>query len=117
MKNYVIALLIAIILTLFFMFTKYDSWTLLEFINALTITSLIMIIIGATLFISGQGFFYGIAYSFRRFFKKTSKKWQMLNEPDEEYVVNKHSFSLTVPLLLLGAGIFMIVLIVSFAFY
>src|SRR5699024_4654590 len=117
MKNYFIATLITILSTILFMTLKYDAWTILAFINSATITSLILIIIGATLFVSGQGFFSGIAYSFRRFFKKTSKKWEMLDEPDEEYVVKKHSFSLTLPFLLLGGSLFLLALIRSFIFY
>ncbi|HLR01263.1 MAG TPA: DUF3899 domain-containing protein [Virgibacillus sp.] len=117
MKNYFIATLITILSTILFMTLKYDAWTILAFINSATITSLILIIIGATLFVSGQGFFSGIAYSFRRFFKKTSKKWEMLDEPDEEYVVKKHSFSLTLPFLLLGGSLFLLALILSFIFY
>lgn len=113
MKSYGTTTIFTIFSILFFMFVKFDSWTILAFVNAAAVTSLIFIIMGALLFVSGQGFFSGIAYSFRRFFKKTSKTWQMLDEPDEEYSVRKHSFSLTIPFLAVGIGLFLVTFFIS----
>lgn len=97
------------------MIIKFNTWTILAFINAATITSLLLLIVGASLYISGEGFFSGIAHSFRRFYKRTSKKWELLDEPDEEYAVNKRSFSLTGPFLIIGGGLFFLILFLSYA--
>lgn len=117
MKSYGITLFITIFTTLLLMVLKFNSWTALSFINASTFTSLILIVIGAFLFVTGKGFFSGIAYSFKRFFKKTSKSWISFGEPEETYTVNTHSFSLTGPFLIIGISLFVLITILSFVFF
>lgn len=104
MKHYSFTFLTAVIIILALMMTKYDAWSMIAFINAASITSLVFICIGAILFVAGQGFFSGIAYSFRRFLKSSSKKWEMLEEPEEEYVLKRYRFQLTNPFLIIGVS-------------
>lgn len=115
-KRFGIIFLITIFLTLILLKYKFQSWTMIAFIDAITIASLVLIIIGSFLFVIEGGFFSSITYSFRRFYKRTSKKWQMLNETEEdgEYYVEKQSFSITVPLLLIGFLTFGLALCLSF---
>lgn len=117
-KMYGITLIISVALTLLFMLTMFRDWTLLALVNAVSMVSLLLIISGAALLVVGGGFFYGMAYSFRRFFKKTSKSWQLLDdiEKDEEFRPTTHSFSLTIPFLVVGAVLFIVTLGVSFLF-
>lgn len=115
--RYGVTFIITILLTLMYMTVKSSAWTMLALIDAATITSLILIIVGAVLFVAGQGFFSGIAYSFRRFFKKTKKTWEMLEENDEEYTVKEHSFSFTTPFLVIGVGLFIAALISAVYIY
>lgn len=117
-KLYGITAVIVGLLTLLFMLTMFRDWTLLALVNAVSMASLLLVIVGAILFVVGGGFFYGIAYSFRRFFKKTSKSWQMLDEieKDEEFRPTTHSFSMTVPFLVVGGVLFLVTLGVSFLF-
>lgn len=117
MRSYGITIFIATCSTLVFMVLKFNSWNALAFINAATFTSLILIVIGAFLFVTGRGFFSGIAYSFKRFFKKTSKSWKSFGEPEEKYTVNIRSFSLTAPFLLIGIGLFVLITILSFILF
>src|SRR5699024_12251838 len=92
-KLYGLTILLTILLTVLLMVYMYREWTLLAFVDASSIAPFILIIIGGSLYVIGGGFFPGVAYSFRRFFKKTSKVCQMLDEGhDTDYYQKTRCF-------------------------
>lgn len=117
MQKYGITLLFSFIVTFMIMYFKYGSWTITRFVDSASLTSIILIIFGSILFVTGQGFFSGIYYSFRRFFKKTSDKWKDLDESDESEIITKHNFSFTTPSLVVGISCLFIISIISYVVY
>lgn len=108
----------ALILSVLLMVWMYRQWSLIAFINSASIIALIFLMVGGMLFVVQGGFFSGIAYSFKRFYKKTTKTGEILDEieGDEEdrYEPKTHSFSLTYPLILVGAVLFVLTLALSY---
>lgn len=118
-RRYGFTVLIVGILTLLLMLTMFPGWTWLALINAVSMASLLLVLAGGGLFIVGGGFFSGISYSFRRFFKKTSESWKALDEieEDDDFRPTTYSFSMTVPFLVVGMVLFGLTLGISFLFF
>lgn len=116
-KKYIFTLCIAFLLSVLFMF-YFGEWNVLSFINAMTFVSLIYIAVGLFLLVLGRGFFTGIGYSFRKFLRVTSKKWQMIEgDQKDDYYPKKRSYTIMPPLLIIGIGLFLVMYILSFLFY
>lgn len=117
--RYAISVIIAIALTLLFMLTTFRHWNLLALINATSLAALLLVMAGFSLLVVGGGFFSGIGYSFRRFFKKTAKSWKALDEieEDEPFRPSSHSFSMMSPFLVVGIGLFILTFAASLLFF
>src|SRR5699024_5917776 len=117
-KLYGLTILLTILLTVLLMVYMYREWTLLDFVDAASIASLVLAIIGGSLYVSGGGFFTGVAYSFRRFFKKTSPVWQLLEEGDDhDYYPKTRSFPIKNPLLVTASLQFVVTLGISILYF
>src|SRR5699024_5800018 len=117
-KLYGLTILLTILLTVLLMVYMYREWTLLAFVDASSIASLILIIIGGSLYVIVVGLFTGVAYSSRRFFKITSKVWQMLEEGDnDDYYPKSRSYPINNPLLVIGSLQFVVTLGISILYF
>jgi hypothetical protein len=117
-KVYLVSIFSALILSVLLMVWMYKQWSLLAFINSASIIALIFLMVGGILFVVEGGFFSGIAYSFKRFYKKTTKTGKILDEiekgEEDKYEPKTHSFSLTYPLILVGTVLFVVALALSY---
>lgn len=109
---------IPIIICLMLSFIK-QGFLIISFLNNLFLFSLILLILGCTLFVIQSGVFNGIIYSYLRFYKKTSKvgKYLVDLEGESENLIEPFDFSLSKPLLLAGGLLFFLSLVGSFFIY
>lgn len=108
-----------VILSLLLTYFLYRTFTILVLVNTFFMTGLFCFLIGIVLFLIQGGSFNGITYSFKRFFKRTTRTGEMLREvtPEEEeesYLPKERYFSLTYPLLLTGGILSIVSLITAF---
>jgi hypothetical protein len=95
----------------------FTSFTVRSFIDAWFLISLITFIIAAAMYIIEGGFFHGITYSFKRFFRKMTKQGQYATElyGDTDDVIDPISFTITKPLFLASTLQLVITIIVSYS--
>jgi len=117
----IIALIGSIFLIIFFQGYLYNKITVVTFINALFLSGLTLIILGGAMFVYQGGFFKGIIYSFKRFFKSFSlkNKWIVENEfddkDDDEILTREYKISsATLSVLLVGILLFVISVLLAF---
>ncbi|WP_077329441.1 DUF3899 domain-containing protein [Virgibacillus siamensis] len=108
-----------VVLSLALSYFIYKSFTLLALINATFIVSLFYLIFGSALFLVQTGFFNGITYSFKRFFRRTKKIDEMIYEvnpqlEEDSYLPKDHYFPICYPILIAGGVFFIISLIAAF---
>ncbi|HET7629716.1 MAG TPA: DUF3899 domain-containing protein [Bacillales bacterium] len=106
--------LFSLILAAMFATVNSSEWSLLSVINAAFLASLLLLIVGASLFVISGGFFNAIVYSFRRFFRKGTKMGKLLEGDDEDDIPKPVSFSITYPLLIVGGILFIVTMILSY---
>ena len=77
--------------------------SLLNLLDRWFLISMVLLIIGASLFVVQGGFFNGLIFSFKRFTNRMTKQGQYASEFDHgsEMVEDMH-FSITMPFLLAG---------------
>jgi hypothetical protein len=107
----------ALISYLIVLFTRNDK-VFIHFINNLFLISLIFIIIGGTLFIIQGGFFTAINYSFKRVYKRLSRKGVYMaelegdNKNDDDF--KRYRFSFMPSILLTGVILFALTMLLAF---
>jgi hypothetical protein len=107
---------IAFSLSALLSYSSKHSWNQLMWINALFFCSLLLLIIGGILFIMQGNFFYFFAKSFKKFFKSANKMEVYIQEIEGksgEILPYKLNFPVTLPLLQIGAALFVLSLILS----
>lgn len=119
MKRFGIVISLTVVLIPLFMIFMFASITVISLMNAITLTSMILFVLGAILFIIEGGVFYGIIYSFRRFLKKTAQAEKIEdgfedNEQNLEYNPKKYNFPYTYPFLVVGIVLFFLSLCTSY---
>lgn len=96
-------------------FTNGDKW--IDFINSLFFISIILLMLGGILVVLKGGMFDGIIYSFRRFYRRTSKLENYITEQTGELQnTPKNSLSgLSVhPILISGTVLFLFSLFAAY---
>lgn len=119
MTRYGTVIIVGLVLTVLFKIFMFANMTTLSFINAISMTSIVLFVIGAVLFIVEGGIFYGITYSFKRFFKKTAKAAKIRDEfadddKDDDYEPKTYSFSYTYPFIVTSVVLFLVLLGISY---
>lgn len=118
-QQFIWTFVIGVILSLVFTFILYNTFTLLAIVNATFLVSLLYLVFGAALFLVQSGFFNGITYSFKRFFRRTKKIDEMIYESnpqleEESYLPKEHYFPIAYPILTSGGILFVITLVIAF---
>lgn len=118
MKPYLITSAASLLLTAIFMTFVYRQFSLLSFVNSGAVAALIFFVLGCLIYVVGGGFYYYFAYSFKRFYKRTSRRGQLLakvEEDKEEDFPRPKTFKsvFTYPLLVVGVILFLVTLALS----
>ncbi|HEU5139084.1 MAG TPA: DUF3899 domain-containing protein [Bacillales bacterium] len=118
MKSYAITFTAAVILSLLIMAGIYKEVSFLSAINSASLASLILIIVGASMLVVQGGFFNGISYSFKRFYRKSLKSTEgfedEVDDNEEDYRPTQRTFSFTFPALIVGILLFLLTLALSY---
>lgn len=94
---------------------RRESSPLLHFSNTLFLISLLLLMVGASLWVLQGGMFDGFIYSFKRFFERTNKAGMYAAEIDRgNEFKGSYRFGITYPLLLSGGFLFLAAYAVSF---
>ncbi|GAA0606042.1 hypothetical protein GCM10009001_24130 [Virgibacillus siamensis] len=117
-KQFIRTFIIGVILSLILTYLIYKTFTLLAIVNATFLVSLLYLIIGSALFLVQSGFFNGITYSFKRFFRRTRKIDEMIYEvnpeaEEESYLPKEHHFPIAYPILASGSIFFVVTLLIA----
>ncbi|WP_085521735.1 DUF3899 domain-containing protein [Tuberibacillus sp. Marseille-P3662] len=104
---YLSSFISSVILSVLITFLIYKQINMLTIVNGSFLVGLFYLIVGLVLYIIQGGFFNGITYSFRRFFRRTSRQGDIMNDissaDEEEALVPKdHDFPWTYPILISG---------------
>lgn len=118
-RRYVFSLLGAACAGAFFGYGLYGNFTVTSLVNGTFLLSLFLFSAGLLLFLTEKGFFNGIVFSFKRFYRMTTKKGELLRQvtPEEEresYLPREKDFLWTGPLLLAGGALFFFSLVAAF---
>ncbi|WP_273834634.1 DUF3899 domain-containing protein [Guptibacillus sedimenti] len=110
-----ILVFLAVIASTVISITSDEGFALQPVSDILFMIALGMLLIGAALHVVQTGFFDGIVYSFKRYFRNTAKR-QMIEEDHSEinYQLD-YDNPITYPLLLAGAFCTIITIIISIA--
>ncbi len=117
-KQFIRTFIIGVMLSLLLTYFLYKTFTLLALVNATFLVSLFYLIFGSALFLVQTGFFNGITYSFKRFFRRTRKSDEMIYEAnpqaeEESYLPKEHYFPIAYPILASGGIFFVITLLIA----
>lgn len=117
LRKSLIIISITLIFSLILAVIRYHTFDFLAWTNILFLCSLLVTIVGGTLFIIQTGFFNGIYRSFKHFFSTISKAEQMVQDVEgKRDNVNPYrlEFGWTFPLLVAGLILFVFSLVLSF---
>ena len=116
LKRSFILIVISIFISLICSFFGYgENW--INFINQLFFISILLLMAGGTLFVLKGGMFDGMIYSFRRFYRRTSKlEGYVSDETGEIDSTPKNSMKgLSInPIIISGAALFIFSLIAAY---
>ncbi|MFC7393095.1 DUF3899 domain-containing protein [Scopulibacillus cellulosilyticus] len=123
MKRYIIAFFIECLLTVLIMIFYYHKFNLLSFVNALSLTALILLIVGLIVWIVQGGFFDGFIFGFK-IFNRASRKRKAAKlglddyEADDDPRMSQHSkWSMSFPLIIMSLIFFVISFLLSFTLF
>jgi hypothetical protein len=110
-KTFIMVLILSTLSIIVCPFIEGTSFAM-KYVNALFSFSMLAIIVGGFLFVTGRGFFNVTKYGFKKVSTSNKKKELLLEESDEnnpkDVLYERRTFSLTIPFLL--SGILLVIL-------
>ncbi len=98
-KQTIIYTIIILVISTLFSYIIYKSFTLLSLINSLFTVGINIFLLSVLFHITKNGFFDGITYSFRNFYKSFSKKGQLISDDiDHMALPSEYSYSFIKPM-------------------